>query len=205
MASNVDVTKPAQGTATTESVRANMVTIKAELEALQDGSGFGSSVALPAGTKFGIGTTPSVVLHLKSTATTNIELLRMEAGAASAPFFAFHDSVGRGGYMQYDFPNNVLHIIAERASSRMDFFVANALAMTILPNKDIRLSAGTSALATSATGGFPGMPTMAGAPIGTPTNESAGFAPFVLDTATGSAKLWVYDPIGNAWYGVALS
>ena len=70
-------------------------------------------------------------------------------------------------------------------------------AMRILSNQDIRLSGGTSALATGAIAGFPGIPTMAGAPSGVPTNASAGNAAIVYDSS--NQTLEVYDPIAAAW------
>lgn len=76
-------------------------------------------------------------------------------------------------------------------------------AMRIFANKDIRLSAATSALATNATGGFPGMPTMAGDSSITPTNETAGFAPFCYDTTNNEFK--VFNPISNTWRVIAMA
>ena len=83
----------------------------------------------------------------------------------------------------------------------MRFVVNTVAAMDILSNADIRLSGGTSALATGATGGFPGIPTMAGDASGAPANESAGFAPIVYDTTNQEFK--IYDPVANAWRAIA--
>ena len=61
---------------------------------------------------------------------------------------------------------------------------------------------GAGAPATTATTGFPYIPTVAGAPTGTPTAET-GYAPIVFDTT--NIKLWVYDPVASAWKGVVLA
>lgn len=53
---------------------------------------------------------------------------------------------------------------------------------------------GTPSLATTATDGFPYIPTCAGVPTGTPTAKT-GFAPMVVDSTNN--KLYVY--IGGAW------
>lgn len=57
-----------------------------------------------------------------------------------------------------------------------------------------------TALATSATDGFPYAPTCAGTPTGAPTSFT-GHAPFVVDT-TGS-KIWVY--VAGTWKSAALT
>lgn len=56
------------------------------------------------------------------------------------------------------------------------------------------ISIGTASLATTATNGFPYIPTCAGTPTGVPTAIS-GFAPMVADSTNN--KLYVY--IGGAW------
>jgi hypothetical protein len=56
------------------------------------------------------------------------------------------------------------------------------------------VSIGTGSLATTATNGFPYIPTCAGIPTGTPTTIS-GFAPMVADSTNN--KLYVY--LGGAW------
>jgi hypothetical protein len=59
-----------------------------------------------------------------------------------------------------------------------------------------------AALATTATLGFPQIPTCAGQPTGVPT-VVPGFAPIVYDTT--NDKFWVYDPVDGAWEGVVLA
>jgi hypothetical protein len=56
-----------------------------------------------------------------------------------------------------------------------------------------------AALATTATGGFVCLPSMAGTPTGTPADVPTGTTPFVFDT-TGQ-KLWTYS--GGAWVNPA--
>lgn len=56
-----------------------------------------------------------------------------------------------------------------------------------------------AALATTATGGFPCIPTCAGTPTGTPVGVPTGMVPMVVDSTTG--KLWSYA--GGAWTGTA--
>ena len=58
---------------------------------------------------------------------------------------------------------------------------------------------GTSAPATTATEGFPYMPSVSGTPTGVPTAKT-GYSPFLYDTANN--KLWVYN---GSWKGVVLS
>jgi hypothetical protein len=58
---------------------------------------------------------------------------------------------------------------------------------------------GASAPATTATEGFPYMPSVAGAPTGVPSAQT-GYSPFVYDTTNN--KLWVYN---GAWRGTVLA
>ena len=58
---------------------------------------------------------------------------------------------------------------------------------------------GASALGTSATEGYPYMPSVAGPPTGVPTAQT-GYSPFVFDTVNN--KLWVYN---GGWKGTVLS
>lgn len=94
-------------------------------------------------------------------------------------------------------------VIRARGTNELSLGAANTEVMRLLSNHDIRLSASTSALATNATGGFPGIPTCAGAPSGTPANASAGNAAMILDTS--NSKIMFYDPIGASWVGVAVA
>ena len=61
---------------------------------------------------------------------------------------------------------------------------------------------GTAALATSATDGFLYIPSMAGAPSGTPTDHS-NLSAFVHDTTNN--RLYVYDHVSNAWQYASLT
>ncbi len=111
------------------------------------------------------------------------------------------DAVGAAVAWEHD--NDVMKVGTRNAGAALELHVDDAaVAMTLLSNKDIRLSAGTSALATTATGGFPGMPTCAGVPTGVPANESAGFAPFIFDTT--NDDFYIYDPVANDWLKVGL-
>ena len=58
---------------------------------------------------------------------------------------------------------------------------------------------GLTAPATTATEGFPYMPSVAGAPTGVPAAQT-GYSPFLYDTANN--KLWVYN---GGWKGVVLA
>lgn len=62
-----------------------------------------------------------------------------------------------------------------------------------------QIALGTASLATTATVGFPYIPTCAGTPTGVPT-AITGFSPIVYDT-TGE-KFWVYN---GAWVGIVLA
>ena len=66
---------------------------------------------------------------------------------------------------------------------------------------NFQLGAGV-ALATTATLGFPMMPTVSGTPTGTPVGHVAGTAAFVFDSS--ATKLWVYKD-GTGWKSVALT
>lgn len=108
----------------------------------------------------------------------------------------------RAADLSWDLTSDELTLATRNAGADIVLASADGVeALRVFSNQDIRLSAGVSALATSATGGFPGMPTMAGDASGTPTNESAGFAPFAYDTTNQEIKL--YDPVANAWRTVA--
>ena len=74
--------------------------------------------------------------------------------------------------------------------------------LVVYGNRDVVMGLGTSAveLATTATGGFPYIPTCAGAPTGVPTRAAAGFVPLVFDRTNN--KLYAYD---GGWIGVTLS
>ena len=61
---------------------------------------------------------------------------------------------------------------------------------------------GTAALATSATDGFLYIPSMAGAPSGTPTDHS-NLSAIVHDTTNN--KLYVYDHVDGAWQSASLT
>ena len=61
---------------------------------------------------------------------------------------------------------------------------------------------GTGALATTATSGFLYLDSCAGAPTGVPA-AATGRVPIVIDTSTGTGKLWAY--IGSTWRGIALA
>ena len=61
---------------------------------------------------------------------------------------------------------------------------------------------GTAALATSATDGFLYIPSMAGAPSGTPTDHS-NLSAFVHDTTNN--RLYVYDHVDGAWQYASLT
>lgn len=69
---------------------------------------------------------------------------------------------------------------------------------TKVPKSGVAL--GEPSLATNATTGFPHIPTMAGAPSGTPTLVT-GFAPLVLDVTNGR----LYAFYAAAWHLVALT
>lgn len=71
-----------------------------------------------------------------------------------------------------------------------------------LINGDFRMGTGT-AIATTATGGFPKIPTCAGTPTGVPTNRATGSAEIVYDS-TGK-KLWIYDNATTSWKGVVIA
>ena len=58
-----------------------------------------------------------------------------------------------------------------------------------------------AALATTATKGFPWVPTCAGTPTGTPSPTYTGFAPMVLDTTNN--KIYFY--YSSAWKGATVS
>lgn len=60
----------------------------------------------------------------------------------------------------------------------------------------------SGAIATTATSGFIYASSCAGTPTGTPTTFT-GSVPLVIDTSTGTGKLWAY--IGGAWVGIALA
>lgn len=60
---------------------------------------------------------------------------------------------------------------------------------------------GTPSLATTAIGGFPCIPTCAGAPTGTPAGISTGLAPMVLDTTNSR----LYFNVGGTWKYAALT
>lgn len=72
-------------------------------------------------------------------------------------------------------------------------------AMTVWNSGDVTIGLPTPA--TTATIGFPQIPTMSGTPTGVPT-VITGFNPMVYDT-TGK-KIWVYDYGSAAWKGVAV-
>ena len=61
------------------------------------------------------------------------------------------------------------------------------------------------AILTTATDGFLYVASCAGAPTGVPTSQGASGAsiPLVIDTSTGTGKLWAY--IGGSWVGIALA
>lgn len=76
-----------------------------------------------------------------------------------------------------------------------------AEAMTVQAAGDVTI--GKASPATTATLGFPQIPTMAGTPTGVPT-VTTGFNPMVYDTT--NRKLWIYDYGGTpAWIGVVLA
>lgn len=69
-----------------------------------------------------------------------------------------------------------------------------------IPDGNGNLAIGGAALATTATDGFLYIPTMAGAPVGTPRTIT-GQAPLVIDTTNDA--LYVY--YGGAWHQVGLT
>jgi hypothetical protein len=62
---------------------------------------------------------------------------------------------------------------------------------------------GTAALATTATDGFPWIPTCPGPPTGTPSPTFTGRVPLVIDSSSSPKKLYAY--VGGAWIGASLS
>lgn len=56
------------------------------------------------------------------------------------------------------------------------------------------------ALATNAVTGFMTIPTCAGVPNGVPTNAGAGKAQLVYDTT--DKKVYAYDSVNAAWFGI---
>lgn len=71
--------------------------------------------------------------------------------------------------------------------------------MLIDQNGDINFNQSGSALSTSATGGFPYPPTMAGAPSGTPTART-GAAPIVINTSDFNGRMMMY--VSGVWVPV---
>lgn len=66
---------------------------------------------------------------------------------------------------------------------------------------NINLNRSGAALATTATAGWPCIPTCAGTPTGVPAATPAGTVPMVFDTT--GVKLWIYT--GGAWKGVVVA
>ncbi len=141
-------------------------------------------------------------LVVENSAHGGITILVPDASNANLIFGSNSDNIG--AHITYKQSNTQMTIGTSIASGHIIFDVADgAEAMRIFSNGDIRLSAGTSALATNSTGGFPGMPTMAGDASATPTNESSGFASFCYDTTNNEFKVW--NPISNDWRVVAMA
>lgn len=79
--------------------------------------------------------------------------------------------------------------------SGVAFFGATSFQNDTTFNGNVLL--GSGAPATNATGGFPYMPQMAGAPIGTPAAMGLGRVPYVYDSS--DKHLYVYDPNDARW------
>ena len=67
----------------------------------------------------------------------------------------------------------------------------------------VNLSGSGSALATTTTDGFTCLPTCAGVPSGTPVALPAGTVPMVVDTSSGTGRLYIR--IGSTWRYAALT
>lgn len=83
--------------------------------------------------------------------------------------------------------------------SEVNYNGAGSLVLTP-GNRHVQIGA-AGALATSAVGGFPTIPTCAGTPTGVPANLAAGHAPYIIDTTAG--KFWAF--YGAAWHFATLT
>lgn len=145
------------------------------------------------GTSLGVGVSPSVRLHTKSSAAENVRIEGTTARGSGSVYASFYDPTGRKGYMGY------------AGSVTDDFFLVNEMnaAMVFLTNNTERaritaagniVAGASAALATTATNGFLYVPTCAGTPTGTPTGIT-GMVPIVVDTT--NHKLYFYS--GGSW------
>ncbi len=88
------------------------------------------------------------------------------------------------------------------ASLASCFQVLSGAAVSLKCDANNNVIIGSGALATSATNGFLYADSCAGTPTGVPTTVT-GRVPMVVDTSTGTGKLWFY--VGGAWKGVLLT
>ena len=91
------------------------------------------------------------------------------------------------------------HSHASRAD-RIEFYNTNVLSLIVDASNNVRT--GNGAINTTATNGFLYVASCAGTPTGVPTSIT-GMVPMVVDTSTGTGKLWFY--VGGAWKGVLLT
>lgn len=132
----------------------------------------------------GVGTsTPATKLHVAT--STDGEAFRVQR--ATAPNFTIFR-------VNMDATANTATLEATGGAGNPALNLATVGATRVSISDAGNVSIGTGSLATTATNGFPYIPTCAGTPTGAPTAIS-GFAPMVVDSTNN--KLYVY--IGGAW------
>jgi hypothetical protein len=92
---------------------------------------------------------------------------------------------------------NIINSVAKGTGAVKPFAIQMNSSNAVYVDTNKNVASGVASLATTATDGFPYIPTCAGTPTGVPTSIT-GFAPMVFDTT--NDKLYIYG--GAAWIAI---
>jgi hypothetical protein len=141
------------------------------------------------GTNLGVGVSPSVRLHTKSSAAENVRIEGTTARGGGSVYGTFYDPTGRKGFWGYAASLDDTFFVANEMNAPLAF-QTNAITRASITGAGNFCAGAQSALATTATNGFLYVPTCAGTPTGTPTGIT-GMVPIVVDTTNN--KLYFYS------------
>ena len=146
----------------------------------------------------GIGAIPEVISNNKTIEVSSVAssqsanvMIRGNSSQYSRIWFADENDFDVG---------RIIYDHGAASANSMQFWTDNTQRVTIDGSGNVAI--GTAALATSATDGFLYIPSMAGAPSGTPTDYS-NLSAFVHDTTNN--RLYVYDHVDGAWQYASLT